>query len=744
MMADKVDVSGRLQNLEQILQTLTGELAPLFRDDSNQVSSWQRGLEAVSQSLKEQTLRIAVVGAVKSGKSTFINALLGHDLLKRGAGIVTAFITRIRSGPEGGWIEVKSWSEINGEVNEAVNLMGLPPFHPEEGSLDLRRASDRDLLRRALGEAQRERPLGRDTFDPNIVLLNAYLEGFSALGEHVGDAPARIEFTAADLHRHRDYVSQESQAVYLKDMELQVPMPWLGDSVEIGDCQGSDSPNPFHFAMLQEYLLGSHCILYLISSRVGVRQADLKLLEAIRVLRLLPQTLFIFNVDLDEHETREDLARLCQRAAQELGLVSPEAKIYTFSTLLHLLESLAARGELSARELKRLEGWDEEKALVDDSHQGFEKFRSDVQQLLDRERVRLLYGGVIGHLQRLTQSMKDAVNTRQGLLSRGLEDLRDLGEEIRKRQDSVRAVLTTVENTMDGMRASLKEEVGAAVDSYFDIKYGAIVGDTMNLIKSHSVNFPDQRSKGEGRQLLSNLYLFYQDFRKALSRHLVDRVNLRIIDFAKNEEEKIEKPLLEASQAYWELLGQALRQYRGALVDLGLNVDLETPAAMPAPRRPPFKPPPFSAFLQESEALGRGSLLLRFGAGRLRQLLSGVKDRVLRRSAADRKASSQKLLQEAIGLVKKETQKELLESFRDYRQNFKFAYLFSFVDRYSQALLEVFRDFGEAALVDIGHLQEAARQRGDAHQDVSEDLAIVQQRLRYAEEQLQALEEGMS
>ena len=105
IMQQNLDTQNGLENLRKILETLTEELSPLFRDDSAQVGSWRRSIEAVSESLQDQTLRIAVVGPVKAGKSTFINAMQGRDLLKRGAGIITAFITRIRSGSEEkGWV----------------------------------------------------------------------------------------------------------------------------------------------------------------------------------------------------------------------------------------------------------------------------------------------------------------------------------------------------------------------------------------------------------------------------------------------------------------------------------------------------------------------------------------------------------------------------------------------------------------------------------------------------------------
>jgi hypothetical protein len=118
-----------------------------------------------------------------------------------------------------------------------------------------------------------------------------------------------------------------------------------------------------------------------------------------------------------------------------------------------------------------------------------------------------------------------------------------------------------------------------------------------------------------------------------------------------------------------------------------------------------------------------------------------MKDKVFRRDAAA--GSGEKVFREAVALVRKETQKELLTSFKDYRQNFKFMYLFSFTEQYTKSLIQLFRDFGEATMIDIGHLQEAARKRGTSQQNATEDLAIVEYRLEYAAEHLRNLEQSL-
>ncbi|MBW2072171.1 MAG: dynamin family protein [Deltaproteobacteria bacterium] len=728
-------VEERLAEAGRILQTLGNEIAPFFGGDSAPPASWQRSLSAVAASLQERTLRIAVVGSVKSGKSTFINALYGRDFLKRGAGVVTAFITRVRSGAEEmAWVKLKSWAEINSEIQEAVTLAGLSQELPGLSSVDFRKVEDRRLLEQYVQGLASKQPLAQEGFDPNVVLLKAYIEGFSKVATHIGDGPSRLEFHGAELESHRSFVSEESLAVYLRDMEVQLPSSWLAKGIEIGDCQGSDSPNPFHFAKLQEYLLRCQCILYVISSRVGIRRADLKLIEAIQILRLLPQTLFILNADLDEHDTAEDLYRVQRRLAAELRLVVPEAKIYTFSALLQLFDSMEE--SLSPREQRRLEGWRQEKDLAQLSATGYQQFCTDLQNMLRRERHRLLYAGVLGHLERVEQSMTDCVATRQGLLSNDLQDLHTLAAEIRKAQDSVTAVLATVEHTLEGLRKSLKDRLGSAVDSYFDSKYGPIITETMDLIENHPVEQFCSSGMGERRKLLTSLYSFYQDFRKTLSRHIIDRVNLRVIDFVKNEEELVEKKILDSTEAYWELLAQALQLYRQRLVDLGLALREASPRNFPLIPKPALVPPPFSAFLQRADSLGRSSLLVRFGLGRLRQFFGGLKDRILRKNSAQ---ASERLFREAVALVKKETQKELLACFRDYRQNLKFIHLFSFLDAYTDAVLQAFHDMSEAALLDIGQLQETAEKKGDDHQEASEDLTIVRQRLRYVNDLLHSL-----
>ena len=52
--------------------------------------------DQINKGINKGLIKVAVTGAVKSGKSTFINSIFQADFLKRGAGVVTSVVTKIR------------------------------------------------------------------------------------------------------------------------------------------------------------------------------------------------------------------------------------------------------------------------------------------------------------------------------------------------------------------------------------------------------------------------------------------------------------------------------------------------------------------------------------------------------------------------------------------------------------------------------------------------------------------------
>lgn len=86
--------SAEHQSMEAVLQTL------LAATDSGASNTGLRDrLLALEKKLALNQLHLAVLGQMKRGKSSFINALLGADVLPAGVLPVTAIITEIKHGP---------------------------------------------------------------------------------------------------------------------------------------------------------------------------------------------------------------------------------------------------------------------------------------------------------------------------------------------------------------------------------------------------------------------------------------------------------------------------------------------------------------------------------------------------------------------------------------------------------------------------------------------------------------------
>ena len=84
---------------------------------------WETSCGLIRRQLSEEMIRVAVVGSIKSGKSTFVNAFVKGDYLKRGAGVVTSFVTRIRRGKSlQATLFFKNWDEVNSDINQAIAL----------------------------------------------------------------------------------------------------------------------------------------------------------------------------------------------------------------------------------------------------------------------------------------------------------------------------------------------------------------------------------------------------------------------------------------------------------------------------------------------------------------------------------------------------------------------------------------------------------------------------------------------
>ena len=703
-MNDYSQLKSKVQELSKALEGCISRLDESGLVGSSQSARWQSELVTITNSIKESLFRIAVVGAVKSGKSTLINALSGTDLLKRGAGITTSFTTRIRNtASTGGWIKLKPWSQINEEITRAARMLPiLEEENNQTNSIDLRQLKHRDRLDKWLVRIQQEWQRSSIQLDTNFLILNAYLEGYEQVKDKIGESAALLALDAGSIVNHKNFVASESQAVYVQDMELNYPMAHIEGLVELADCQGSDAPNPLHLAQVQQYLLRSHLILYVISSRTGLREADFKLIDFIKKLRMIPQTFFILNVDLDTHLDYQDVKASIARVEKELEWVAAKPSLFAFSALYMLLQQLGEKAP--PRDKKRLELWSDDQKLIKETEKEFQNLCFQLNFYINDHRTRLLLDTAVNRLAMIATTLLENIEAQEIFIKEDLEQLRRIAGRLERSQEIVKATVSTVTNAVVGLQDSIKKETSDAVHSYFDLKNGPIVQETFATVDTYPVNSNHFRELANPHTVLRRLPYFYLEFRRDLARYLVEKVNRQIVEFVKAQETLLEKRLVDSYRAFRSMFLSAMEDYRQELSNN--KIGLRSSGLESIPRLLPEKvaPPVFSGFL-EGNALSRGMLIMKFGIGRLSRFLNTLQERLGRgKDGGTRVSQREETAKEAISLVKSEIKAELSYAFRDYRQKLLYSHLLKLVDISVKKLLDEFKARAELVTLDFTHL----------------------------------------
>ncbi len=665
-----------------LLQELAREWTSLFPQAVSQVEHWLKVLAQVQAHLAEDTCRLAVIGAVKSGKSTMINALVGQDLLRRGAGILTAMITRVQPGPQSqAVLQFKEWEEINGELHRALGLLPNPHLLERTAPLDLQEAADRELLAQMLAETRGVELWRNGSLDQNYLLLQSYLEGYHLL-QGLSPGGGVLKLAGPDLARHRELVTREATAVYLKDVLLTIPFPWAAQGVELGDCQGSDSPIPQHLTQVLSYLLKSDLALYVISSRVGLRQADLQFLGELKRMGLAPHILALLNLDLGEHTSFQELLRVQDRVLQELSLWQPQVRLYAFSALKLLLDRRRKHGENpNPRETAFLAVWATDPDAAEFSDKEAARFEADLQPLLQELRSRRLTGGSLAQVRMVARGMREQLQLSRDLWQKGLGAVQEIEARLEARRQPLQATMASLSQTLDGAGNRLKKELRRRVDHLLDRHAGPVAVALREFIGKFQPQWEELTAAGTPASFRPALYRMFQEFAKGLAQLLSSEVNIILVEFIRAQEEWLRQELSHLWTPLFLALQEALTLYYREIAELGLAATPPT-LEVAAISRPQglempllvLEPTPGWRFARE--------VWLRSGLGFLGRTWEALKPRLGLGEEKDPRRQLRRDLERALTSLKEWLREEVQVGLLDYRERLKFQYFFPLVERW--------------------------------------------------------------
>lgn len=707
------------------------------------LGEWEATLEALPAQLAEGMVRIAVVGPIKSGKSTFLNAFLGGDYLKRGAGVVTSIVTRIRAGgkPEA-LLLFKSWEEVNADIGQALVL--FPTFgrrlSPE--GFDIRRPAARRDLRAALEALTGEERIAEDARNRNMVLLSCYLNGYDTASRFVADTNATHRCAGREFDRHWDFSGDENLAVYLKDILIEVDSARLARGVEIADCQGSDSSNPMHLAMIQDYLHSAHLLIYVISSRTGLRRADIKFLTIIRKMGILDNILFVLNCDFDEHRGLRDLEELVRRVEQELSLIRAQPTLFTFSALYRLFVSLG--GALSERDRRRLELWRADGELVDYSEREAERFSGCFNELLGRKNRVLRLQNPLDRLQAIAGGLAQWAALSREILSRDEAGAAAAAERVRRYQERFDRLREALNHAVSGKAPRIKQQLGAEVNRLLDGASSSVARRIDAFIAGYRF---DPATAGESATFAgftSAMYRAFQEFKQALDGFLTEQIHPDIIRFTAEREVWVGESLTAVAAPYYEMIADARREFDRIVAEIGVVLP-ERPIEAPAMPRAEglvtgfaLSHPPLANTMRYSARIRTEAILRR----EFYRVLTGFKKAL--KKTVNEGEDHRRALAEGLARIKSETRESLGFQLKDFQENLKFRYLFALVDLAAQRLCDTVAQQLRAYAADFGALAELAGARREDKARVARTIEELEHRCLEALESLRRLREGVA
>jgi len=662
---------------------------------------WEKACDRLPRQLAEDIIRVAIVGPIKSGKSTFLNSIFKGEFVKRGAGVITSIVTRVRNGDSlRARLYFKSWDEINAEMEQALVLFPSANWRSENSRFDIRQPEERFELMRALGDLNAEQLITRSTRNINNVLLTSYLKGYETVRSLLdAENPVQL-YEGARFSDHKDFVGNETLAVYLKDVLLEINSNSVKSNIEIADCQGSDSSNPLHIAMIQDYLLLTHLMVYVISSRTGLRQADIRFLSMIKKMGILENIVFVINCDFSEHESIEDLNHLVERVREELSMLKPNPDIYAFSALYNLF--CANSDALSSKDRLRLEQWQVDEAFTDLSHRETERFETVFYDNLTRKRYTLLLQNHIERLGVILAGFGGWVGLSRNVLAKDADSVAGILKKIKSHQKRLNKIQSAIKKTLSGAMPEIKNKLQQEVHRFFDTHSGSVNKNIVTFINGYTLASDKYQEGLNDIEFSQILYLVFQDFKQAIDTHITETINPGLIRFVQSNEKRIGEYFESLIIPFDTMMDKVYEEFNGLSGNSGSMTEVITrprihPQEMAVVVKASGLRPPALITATQYSARVKAEAIIRLGYFKAIRKSKTM----FNKSIENQGEVKIEAMEYALKRMKRETVRSVVFQLKDYRENLKFRYFFKLVESVSESFTQTVLERFQAYFSDL-------------------------------------------
>ena len=482
---------------KEILQALK----PLEGDFKAQLDALAAKVEGNEKAVRKleadgRNLSISIVGAVKSGKSSLLNALLfnGESVLPKAATPMTAALTYIRYTPEKNcraeieFFTAKEWEKMESFAREYERIYAESEAKlRQEDELaerrgERRREVTRDrVIRHSRGRLTEEYVSAKELVDSvrnSNLDVSRYL-----LKDSVSNGASEVISAATPselVDRMRDYVGADgrftpivcSTTIYLNDKRL--------EGFEIVDTPGTNDPVIFRGARTSQSLGSTDAVLAVSTASQFFQQSDLELLSEILPCKGVKNFVLVasqYDRAVGEMEDEIDDDLLPQERLIRTALAVEEKLSENYRKRITEIANVAAKGDGDGERWEKLVSaeptcvsalayslacrWGHWTQAEKDE---FEKFNELIEGFAFRDAEMLRQFSKIGqvkeHLDAIMARKREIVAESVAAKEAGF--LKDVGAFLRELQERLEGRINTLEtNDVASLRKKLKDQMRA-------------------------------------------------------------------------------------------------------------------------------------------------------------------------------------------------------------------------------------------------------------------------------------------
>lgn len=520
-------IDGFLRKMGNICDKVEQDIEYL---ESDQISKMRQSVMTLEAALREEhtknsLLRIGIIGSVKAGKSTFLNALLfnGETVLPKAATPMTASLTRLRhtEGQQSArfiFYSRKDWGDIEKEAGLAQEEIQRKLDVEQQRRKKLRKSKADDETRRKqlmtqLSDARRACcELSDEAKKHNLDLENL-------LGTEKPVEFSELSEVSGILNQYIG--SSGEMTAIVRDVELNINCDLLHD-LEIVDTPGLNDPVVSRSQETLKALAQCDCVFLLSRASSFLPETDLRMLsdktlyqEGIRSKVIVASQMDSATLDYDPrkvsfHQAYLNSGKTVMSRQQKVATNIVDKAIPISAMLASCAYKKEQRINLSNGEahiLKQISNFEDapvqaeslrQYANLGSIHNALFSTRSKKDEIKQQHQLDLVTGRKASFLETLLVLEKTAASNSRLLREQDLDSLKRQEEQIKSGINSINTKLASLflktENQMREQINTLKNRIISDISNHKNLKVSVETLDRHDIYTT-GIFFKDRRKE---------------------------------------------------------------------------------------------------------------------------------------------------------------------------------------------------------------------------------------------------------